>query len=252
MVLNNSVREILLIQKENNYENNLRSILPDLDMFGIEEICQKNMIKISNKIIELKKIRKKKSDIIVEKEDIHDSDIHDSDTEVLPDSLSDSDSDYGQIKSEQSIINDISYVEPPVNDNELTIISGDIDGSDIDVDEGLDEVEDLGEVEDLDEGDKDPTEKMDLGQSFLANTAPGWGAAKADEKSDKSGGTKMDSLLFSCLERIHKKGGGNNNNNNPRPNLTQNFKTIRSPKENYGGSGANIKKIKLTEKYDFF
>jgi len=242
MVLNNSVREILLIQKENNYENNLRSILPDLDMFGIEEICQKNMIKISNKIIELKKIRKKKSDIIVEKEDIHDSDIHDSDTEVLPDSLSDSDSDYGQIKSEQSIINDISYVEPPVNDNELTIISGDIDGSDIDVDEGLDEVEDLGEEYKEDEDVK----KMNLGQSFISSTVPGWG------EEAKSGGSNMDNMLFSCLERIHKKGGGNNNNNNPRPNLTQNFKTILSPKENYGGSGANIKKIKLTEKYNFF
>jgi hypothetical protein len=242
MVLNNSVREILLIQKENNYENNLRSILPDLDMFGIEEICQKNMIKISNKIIELKKIRKKKSDIIVEKEDIHDSDIHDSDTEVLPDSLSDSDSDYGQIKSEQSIINDISYVEPPVNDNELTIISGDIDGSDIDVDEGLDEVEDLGEEYKEDEDVK----KMNLGQSFISSTVPGWG------EEAKSGGSNMDNMLFSCLERIHKKGGGNNNNNNPRPNLTQNFKTIRSPKENYGGSGANIKKIQLTEKYNFF
>ena len=44
----------------------------------------------------------------------------------------------------------------------------------------------------------------------------------------------------------------NSNINNPRPNLTQNFKTLPSPKENYGGSGGPIKKIKLTEKYDFF
>ena len=227
MVLNNSIRELIYINNnKNHYENNLRSILPNIDIYGVEEICQKNMIKISNKIIELKKVKKKKK-IKIDKEEEPDSDI-----EELPDDEDDED-DEGE--SVQKIKSDISYVEP-VKDVPLTIISGDIDGSDIDVDEGLDEVEDLGEVEDLDEGDKDPTEKMDLGQSFLANTAPGWGAAKADEKSDKSGGSNMDNMLFSCLERIHKKGGG----------------IEAKPKENIGGSGTNIKKIKLTEKYDFF
>jgi len=238
MVLNNSIRELIYINNnKNHYENNLRSILPNIDMFGVEKICQKNMIKISNKIIELKKVKKKKK-IQIEKEEEPDSDI-----EELPD-----DED-GEEASEQKIKSDISYVEP-VKSDKLTIISGDIDGSDIDedVDEGLDVVEDLYEG-DKSNDDKDPTEKMDLGQSFLANTAPGWGAAKAandigsDEKTDKSGGTKMDSLLFSCLERIHKKGGGIT-----KPNLTQNFK----PKENSGGSVGPIKKIQLTEKYDFF
>jgi hypothetical protein len=233
MVLNNSIRELIYINNnKNHYENNLRSILPDIDRFGIEEMCQKNMIKISNKIIELKKVKKKKKKIHVEKKEESDSDI-----EELPDEISDD-----EASSEQKIKSDISYVEPPVKDDKLTNIPGDIEDSDIDVDEGLDKV-----VEDLDEGsDKDPPEKMDLGPNFLATTAPGWGAAKADvkpdEKIDKSGGSNMDNMLFSCLERIHKKGGGN------KPNLTQNFK----PKENYGGSGGPIKKIKLTEKYDFF
>jgi hypothetical protein len=233
MVLNNSIRELIYINNnKNHYENNLKSILPNIDMFGVEEIYQKNMIKISNKIIELKK-GKKKREIHIEKVDIPDSDI-----EGLPDEISDDEEE-----SEQKIKSDISYVEPPVKDDKLTIISRDIDGSDIDVDEDLDEV-----VEDLDEeSDKDPSQKIDLGPSFLATTAPEWGAAvatdvKPDEKTDKSGVSNMDNMLFSCLERIHKKGGGN-----IKPNLTQNFK----PKENYGG-GANIKKIKLTEKYDFF
>ena len=55
MVLNNSIRELIHINNnKNHYENNLRSILPNIDIYGVEEICQKNMIKISNKIIELK------------------------------------------------------------------------------------------------------------------------------------------------------------------------------------------------------
>jgi hypothetical protein len=235
MVLNNSVREILLKQQEiNNYENNLISILPDLDMFGIEEICKKNMIRIS-KIIELKKGRKRKKDIIVEKEDIQDSDI-------LPDELSDSESDYEQINSEPSIINDISYVESPINDDKLTIISRDIDldddlNNDVDDDLNNDVDDDLNN--DVD-GDLNNDLDDDLNDDFNDDK---------DKNNDTlSGGDKMNNLLFGCLERIHKKGGNTIN----KPNLTQHIKTLPSPKENYGGSIGPIKKIKLTEKYDFF
>ena len=64
MVLNNSIRELIYIKNnKNHYENNLRSILPNIDIFGVEEICQKNMIKISKqfKILYWSKILPKKA-----------------------------------------------------------------------------------------------------------------------------------------------------------------------------------------------
>ena len=202
MVLNNSIKE--LIYKNNNVHNFEYNLKPVSPITEFFDIKDKYLKNMAQNITKIIELKKKKKkkEIIVEKEDIHESD------NELPDVLSDTDSDYEQNKS------DISYVEP-VKDDKLTIISGDIDGSDIDgsdidIDEDLDEV-----VEDLD-GDNNDTSTV--------------------------GGTNMDNLLFSCLERIHKKGGGTNS----KPNLTQNF-----PKENYDG-GANIKKIKLTEKYDFF
>ena len=50
-------------------------------------------------------------------------------------------------------------------------------------------------------------------------------------------------MLFSCLERIHKKGGD-------RPNLTSNL--IQNQPKFSNSGGGEIKKIKLTEHYDFF
>ena len=71
MVLNNSIRELIYINNnKNHYENNLRSILPNIDIYGVEEICQKNMIKISNKIIELKKVKKKKKFMLKKKKNL--------------------------------------------------------------------------------------------------------------------------------------------------------------------------------------
>ena len=252
MVLNSSIRNLLLdLNERNNYVNNLISITGTIsELLSVETMYKSNIDKIQTKTIELKsksKSKSKKSEILVDKltEELSDEDDDEEDNKVEESDNKVEESDNKVKESEKRLsdiknknedlkvpqLNDIVYINPKIKDNNL-LISRFIDDStpkdefidlNIDLDEGIDEdiVLDVKEEEEEKEKEKEEKEK---------------------EKPIKSDNDDLDKLLFKSLEKLHNK-----------PSLTQS-KISDKPNEASGGgfSSVNVKKIKLTEKYDFF
>jgi len=230
MVLNKSMRNILVaIQGRQHYENDLKPISGGIsELFGREEMYIRDRDKISSKSIKVKSKSSKNSDneFVVEKltEEISSEEDNDDDDNSM------SDKEMSDIKEENkdlnvSISNDIVYVEPEIKDTNLLVSefvdqSGPINDEDmfgdVDIDiEGKDIVEDIVV-------DRDIVEDIDI----------------VEGKSDK-----LDHMFFDSLDRL-----------NNKPNLT--LISDNKPKEISGGGnvlgGPHVKKIQLTEKYDFF
>jgi len=239
MVLNSSIRNLLLdLNERNNYVNNLISITGTIsELLSVDTMYKSNIDKIQSKTIELKsKSKSKKSEkkIVVDKltEELSDDDEEEKeeDKEVEKEEYKEEVKDKNDdLKVSQ--LNDIVYINPKIKDTNL-LISRFIDDStpkdefidlNIDLDEGIDEdiVLDVKEEEEEKEKEKEEKEK---------------------EKPIKSDNDDLDKLLFKSLEKLHNK-----------PSLTQS-KISDKPNEASGGgfSSVNVKKIKLTEKYDFF
>jgi len=221
MVLNKSMRNMLVaIQGRQYYENDLKPISGGIsELFGREEMYRRDRDKISSKSITLTSRSNKSSDneFVVEKltEEI-------SSDEDNVDDNSMSDKEMSDIKEKNkdlnvSVLNDIVYVEPEIKDTNL-LVSGFVDQSGP-VNEDI--------VEDLD------IDIVESGKAVL-----GEGVLGEDNKSDK-----LDHMFFDSLDRL-----------NNKPNLTQIIedKPISSGGGGIGGGSGLVKKIQLTEKYDFF
>tara|TARA_B100000787_G_scaffold169020_1_gene159075 strand:- start:19 stop:714 length:696 start_codon:yes stop_codon:yes gene_type:complete len=231
MVLNKSMRNMLVaIQGRQHYENDLKPISGGIsELFGREEMYIRDRDKISSKSIKVKSKSSKSSDneFVVEKltEEISSEEDNDDDDNSM------SDKEMSDIKEENkdlnvSISNDIVYVEPEIKDTNLLVSefvdqSGPINDNDM-----------FGDV-DIDIEGKDIVEEEDKGIDIDI----------VEGKSDK-----LDHMFFDSLDKL-----------NNKPNLTQIDTQIISdnkPKEISGGNvlggGPHVKKIQLTEKYDFF
>jgi len=239
MVLNSSIRNLLLdLNERNNYVNNLISITGTIsELLSVDTMYKSNIDKIQSKTIELKsKSKSKKSEkkIVVDKltEELSDDDEEEKeeDKEVEKEEYKEEVKDKNDdLKVSQ--LNDIVYINPKIKDTNL-LISRFIDDStpkdefidlNIDLDEGIDEdiVLDVKEEEEEKEKEKEEKEK---------------------EKPIKSDNDDLDKLLFKSLEKLHNK-----------PSLTQSNISDKPNEASGGGfSSVNVKKIKLTEKYDFF
>ena len=237
MVLNSSIRNILLdLNEKNNYVNNLIPISGTIsELLSVETMYKSNIDKIQTKTIGLKsksKSKKSEKEIVVDKltEELSDDDEEEKeeDKEVEKEEYKEEVKDKNDdLKVSQ--LNDIVYINPKIKDTNL-LISRFIDDStpkdefidlNIDLDEGIDEDIVLDVKEEEEEKEKEEKEK---------------------EKPIKSDNDDLDKLLFKSLEKLHNK-----------PSLTQS-KISDKPNEASGGgfSSVNVKKIKLTEKYDFF
>lgn len=236
MVLNKSMRNILVaIQGRQHYENDLKPISGGIsELFGREEMYIRDRDKISSKSIKVKSKSSKNSDneFVVEKltEEISSEEDNDDDDNSM------SDKEMSDIKEENkdlnvSISNDIVYVEPEIKDTNLLVSefvdqSGPINDNDMFGDVDID-------IEGKEDKDKDIVVDRDIVEDIDI----------VEGKSDK-----LDHMFFDSLDKL-----------NNKPNLTQIDTQIISdnkPKEISGGNvlggGPHVKKIQLTEKYDFF
>ena len=230
MSLSNSIRELIFKQQEiNNTDINFNPVSRTItDFTSVEKIFTDNMIKNQHKIIELSKksVKSKTSNVILDKVDSI-SEISDDEIEsdLSEDNISDIKKSYEDLDHPTD---DIEFIKSDIVED--TLISPDIDSNEIDIPDIINDDND------------DTVEEMDIDvKDIKVDTTEGLPDKSSDkpEKSDMSGG-KMDGLLFECLNKIHLKGG-------KTPNLSQNFEM---PKKEF--SGGEVKKIQLTEKYDFF
>jgi len=225
MGLSNSMREILIdLQNRNNYESNLKPMSKQTEFSTVEDLYHKTIIEIDKTIKLSKKSVKKKEEIVVDKvtEELSDSEL--SDTEDTTEDITKIRNSYSDLKT--TILNDIEYMDYDKSDNTAPI-SQDISSDNIDesiplLDEEMSTEETLETVDDIEVKSNDKRE-TDMTKG---------------KESESSGGGNIDNMFFGCLDRIHKKGG-----NKP-------IKQTHVAKELPGGG--DVKKIKLTEKYDFF
>ena len=237
MVLNSSIRNILLdLNEKNNYVNNLIPISGTIsELLSVETMYKSNIDKIQTKTIGLKsksKSKKSEKEIVVDKLTEELSDDDEEEKEEDKEEEKEEDKEEEKDKNDDlkvSQLNDIVYINPKIKDTNL-LISRFIDDStpkdefidlNIDLDEGIDEDIVLDVKEEEEEKEKEEKEK---------------------EKPIKSDNDDLDKLLFKSLEKLHNK-----------PSLTQSNISDKPNEASGGGfSSVNVKKIKLTEKYDFF
>lgn len=238
MGLSNSIREILLNQQTiNNYENNLKPVSKQTEFSTVEILHHRTMSEIDKTIKLSKKSSKKKEEIVIDKVE----DISDEEEEELSEEIKDIKSSYSDL--ETSTLNDVEYVDD--NKNLEEPISQDISADNInepvplldepETVESLDNeinIEEEGLEEDLGEDEKD-----DIKGDKIENTIN-----LSKELSKESSKQDMNNLFFHSLDNIKQK------ESQAKQTYKSNDKTI--PMESSGGG--NIKKIQLTEKYDFF
>ena len=241
MVLNSSIRNILLdLNEKNNYVNNLIPISGTIsELLSVETMYKSNIDKIQTKTIGLKsksKSKKSEKEIVVDKLTEELSDDDEEEKEEDKEEEKEEDKEEEKDKNDDlkvSQLNDIVYIKPKIKDKNL-LVSRFIDDSTPE-----DEFVDLNivdeDIDDIDEDIDDMDEDIVLDVKDVKDV-------KDKEKPIKSNNDDLDKLLFKSLEKLHNK-----------PSLTQS-KISDKPNEASGGgfSSVNVKKIKLTEKYDFF
>ena len=235
MVLNSSIRNILLdLNEKNNYVNNLIPISGTIsELLSVETMYKSNIDKIQTKTIGLKsksKSKKSEKEIVVDKLTEELSDDDEEEKEEDKEEEKEEDKEEEKDKNDDlkvSQLNDIVYIKPKIKDKNLLVSRFRDDST------PEDEFVDLNIVdEDIDDMDEDID---DMDEDIVLDV-------KDKEKPIKSNNDDLDKLLFKSLEKLHNK-----------PSLTQS-KISDKPNEASGGgfSSVNVKKIKLTEKYDFF
>ena len=234
MGLSNSMREILIdLQNRNNYESNLKPMSKQTEFSTVENLHQKTIIEIDKTIKLSKKNVKKKEEIVIDKviEELSDNEDTNEDT---PEEITKIRNSYSDLKT--STLNDIEYMDYDKLDK-TEPISQDISSDNIESSTPLLEESKLDEeisTEDTLEETLETLDDIEVKSNDKRETD-----MKKGMGSETSGGGNIDNMFFGCLDRIHKKGG-----NNP-------IKQTHVTKELSGGD-RNFKKIKLTEKYDFF
>lgn len=226
MGLSNSIKKLLLENIErNNYVNLFKPISKQTEFSTIEELHIKTINEIKKVNISSKK-KHKTSEITIDKVEL-------SDEEEILDDISDIVSEEiknTQIKNKDlkdSMLNDLEYIN--FNKEKMTEPSADISASEINEDYPLLEDPSISEI---------IQDKLEVESekeiSFEENVE------KVEENvslSDKSKNNKLDIDFFTSLSNIEKA------DKKVKDTHVQNTLQL---------GGENVKKIKLTEKYDFF
>ena len=241
MVLNSSIRNILLdLNEKNNYVNNLIPISGTIsELLSVETMYKSNIDKIQTKTIGLKsksKSKKSEKEIVVDKLTEELSDDDEEEKEEDKEEEKEEDKEEEKDKNDDlkvSQLNDIVYIKPKIKDKNLLVSRFRDDSTPEDEFVDLNIVDE--DIDDIDEDIDDMDEDIVLDVKDVKDV-------KDKEKPIKSNNDDLDKLLFKSLEKLHNK-----------PSLTQS-KISDKPNEASGGgfSSVNVKKIKLTEKYDFF
>lgn len=237
MGLSNSIRELLLENiKRNNYVNDLKPVSKQIEFSTVEELHHKTIEE--SKKIKVKKSKDKNKEFKIDK--IESSQKEEEEEKETADMI-----ETFQKKNEDLLhsADDISDDE----DNDLIeddgstdmVISQDVEDDDEEVEE-VEEVEVEKPVEKSDEkhvekSDEKPVEKPDENKSVTKDTTK-----SSSKKEDSSKSTSINEFFESLNVKI-------NSANKDKPEVKSTHKT-----SNDLSGGANIKKIKLTEKYDFF
>ena len=176
--------------------------------------------------------------------------LNESDTQELIESVQRKNSDLLQEPEELSDDDDLDLLE------ETTEVSQDIDSENIDSGPNdLEEPDDLEEQDDLEEPDienkEDIKDKVDTSELKSDNSDKKEVVMKTSKMPD------IDQLFFTTLSDINSKKSKESTHKSKDDSIEDKVDSISDKKEEESNvedksGGANIKKIKLTEKYDFF
>ena len=263
MGLSNSIRELLLENIErNNYVNDLKPVSKQTEFSTVEELHHKTIEE--SKKVKVKKTKDKTKEFKIDKIESSQKEEEEEEAKETADMI-----ETFQKKNEDLLhsAEDISDDEDSdligIDESTDMIISQDVDGDD---DEEVEEVEVEKPVEKSDKkpvekSDKKPVEKSDEKPVEKSDKKP---VEKPVEKSDEKpvekksvtkGNTKSSSKeedsskstsINEFFESLNVKINSANEDKD-KPEVKSTHKT-----SNDLSGGANIKKIKLTEKYDFF
>ena len=240
MSLSMNIRDTLLKQNEiNNIDKEFKSLLPVGDIYYERKIYQQNMYKVSDKSISLKKKAKEtKSTIVVEKEDdafeLIESDISDEEKDEEKDEDEDKDKEN---KSSKYSLDEM--IEIPKEVSKESVFSEPDEPDKTDEPEELDKTD---EDDNSDKADKSDELKKEITSDDKSEQISDKQTLKEEElnKSSKSDSKKID---------LHK---------SLNDNLFLNIKIkddgkviVDENKEKIDQSGG-VKKIKLSEKFEFF
>ena len=251
MGLSNSIRELLLENIErNNYVNDLKPVSKQTEFSTVEELHHKTIEE--SKKVKVKKTKDKTKEFKIDKIESSQKEEEEEEAKETADMI-----ETFQKKNEDLLhsAEDISDDEDSdligIDESTDMIISQDVDGDD---DEEVEEVE-------VEKSDKKPVEKSDEKPVEKSDKKP---VEKPVEKSDEKpvekksvtkGNTKSSSKeedsskstsINEFFESLNVKINSANEDKD-KPEVKSTHKT-----SNDLSGGANIKKIKLTEKYDFF
>ena len=235
MSLSNSIREILLKQQTiNNYENNLKPVSKQTEFSTAEELHHKTMSEIDKTIKLSKKSFKKKEEIILDKVEVEELS---DDEEDMSEEIKDIKNSYSDLKT--ATLNDIEYMDYDKLDKEAPI-SQDISAEQIDEPVPL-----------LDEPSESITKEItedkinDVTDIAEENTKSSKESSK-EASSKESSKEDINSLFFNSLNNIKKK------ESQVKQTYKSNDSSTSAESSGGGGIDSNLKKIHLTEKYDFF
>lgn len=224
MGLSNIQRELILKQQSmNHYENNLKPISKQIELHTVCKIHE--MIIEGSKKIKVKKNKELKKEITINKTEVTDIE----EKENLDDKIHQVKQKNKDLKT--AVLNDIEYVDYSKIDRELDPPS-DLSSEQI----GEPYVSLSGPInEELDE--EVDEEVKDIKENIVEKN-------KEDKDSipDKASlSNSLDTDFFMAMTNIESK----------KDDVKQTYKSNDLPVNEQPG-GANIKKIQLTEKYDFF
>ena len=248
MGLSNSIRELLLENIErNNYVNDLKPVSKQIEFSTVEELHHKTIEE--SKKVKVKKSKDKSKEFKIDKIESSQKEEEAKETADMIETFQNKNEDL--LHSAEDISGD--------EDNDLIEDDGSTDmiiSQDVDDDEEVEEVEENEEVEvekpvekSVEKPDEKSVEKLD---------------EKSDKKPDEKKSVTKDNTKSSSKEEDSSKSASINdffeslnvkiNSANEDKDKDKDKPEVKSTHKtsNDLSGGANIKKIQLTEKYDFF
>ena len=242
MGLSNSIRELLLENIErNNYVNDLKPVSKQTEFSTVEELHHKTIEE--SKKVKVKKTKDKTKEFKIDKIESSQKEEEEEAKETADMIETFQNKNEDLLHSAEDISNDEdSYL---MDDDESTdmIISQDVDGDD---DEEVEEVEvEKSDKKPVEKPVEKPDEKSDekpVEKPVEKKSVTKGNTKSSSKEEDSSKSTSINEFFESLNVKINSA-----NEDKDKPEVKSTHKT-----SNDLSGGANIKKIKLTEKYDFF